>query len=740
MPLTDPQAILDRNARRRRRMARWLVVSNVVIALLLTLMVWQVLSASHRSYQEQAANVSARLAAIAKLNVESEIGRIDGVIRATASELERLLEAGTGVPDGVLNAVLKSRFDLLSDIEAFRLADEQGNVRWGTALPPGRPVQVADRDYFRLAQASDGATIVAGPVKSRVSGNWVIAFVRPLRLQERFAGILYVSVGVEHFRTMFQRYDLKPLDAVSLRKDDLALVSRLSPGSPAQGLVGDKTVSQELKAHLATNSRQGTFVSRAIDGEVRTTSFRALDEWPFVVYAGVSNERFMTPWRNHAWTVIALAGLVWLLGVLATWLVFRADGQKDRAMRALAEQGQRIRALLRVAADGIHITDGKGRLVEMSDSFAEMLRSTREQLLGRHISTWDARQSEAAINAWLGKIKDGHRQRVDVQHRRDDGELIEVELNMSVTQIAGQLLVFSSGRDVTQIRRLVREQSAMLDSDLVGVVRIADRKITWHNRAVERIFGYGPGELDGQPMRTLYTDDASFEALGREVYAVLATQPQYRSQVRMRRKNGDPVWVDFGAARLSETEIFVMAVDITIMKEAHDALSHAAFHDALTQLPNRALLYDRIEQALAVAAREYRKVAIGYLDLDGFKAVNDHHGHDAGDLLLQQIARRLQDGVRPSDTVARIGGDEFVVLLTSLEDDEWKAVFDRLIAAIEQPVQLSSGKVVTVGATIGVALSAPKDQISAYQLVERADHVMLQGKRGTKGHVIVSPH
>jgi len=81
-----------------------------------------------------------------------------------------------------------------------------------------------------------------------------------------------------------------------------------------------------------------------------------------------------------------------------------------------------------------------------------------------------------------------------------------------------------------------------------------------------------------------------------------------------------------------------------------------------------------------------------------------------------------------------------VVLLTSLEDDEWKAVFDRLIAAIEQPVQLSSGKVVTVGATIGVALSAPKDQISAYQLVERADHVMLQGKRGTKGHVIVSPH
>ena len=740
MPLTDPQAFVERSARRRRRLAAWLIFANVVIALLLTVMVWQVLSASRRSYEEQARDVTSGLAAVAKLNIESEMGRIDAVIRSTASELERLLATSTSPPDQVFNEVLQSRFQLLKDIEAFRVADEQGNVRWGTALAPGKPVQVADRDYFQRARIDDTATIVAGPLKSRVSGHWVVAFVRALRLNGRFAGILYVSVNVEHFRGLFQRYDLEPLDAVSLRREDLALVARFSPGSSAQGAIGDKSVSRELMTHLVADTRQGTFVSNvAIDGELRTTSYRALDGWPFVVYAGVSNERFLRPWRDQAWTVVLLAGLIGLLGVAVTWAVFRADGRKDEAIRAFAEQSQRIRALLRISADGIHIIDRRGHLVELSDSFAEMLKSTRETLLGRHISSWDAGQTEATVAAWLAKVKDGDRQRVDVQHKRDDGEVIDVELNLSVTEIAGELLVFASGRDVTQIRRLLSEQSAMLDTDLAGIVRIKNRAITWHNRAVERIFGYGPGELDGQPMKVLYHDADSYEAFGREIYTVLATQPQYRSQVHMRRKNGDSVWIDFGAVRLSDTEIFVMAVDVTVMKKAHDELSHAAFHDALTQLPNRTLLNDRIDQALAVAEREQREVAVGYLDLDGFKAINDLHGHDAGDQLLRQIASRLQSGVRPADTVARIGGDEFVVLLTALVKDEWQPVFERLVVAIEQPFQLASGRIVAVGATIGVALSTPNVSTTAYELVERADHAMLNGKRSAKGKVLVSP-
>ncbi|MFG6487831.1 diguanylate cyclase domain-containing protein [Roseateles sp. BYS78W] len=733
MPLTDSRTLIERSARARRQVAVWLVLANTAIAVLLISMVWQMLSASRRSYEGQARDVATGLAAVAKLDVESEINRIDAVVQATAAEIERLLASG-GASDALLNDVLLSRYRLLADIEYFRLTDERGEVRWGTALPAGAPAQVADRDYFEQARAARvSRTLVAGPLRSRVSGNWVIAFVRPLQRGGHFAGVLYVSVSTDHFRRLFSRYRLEALDSISLRRDDMQLVARVSPGSAAQGEVGDTVVSAGLLSNVKANPREGSLSTRvAIDGEVRTTTYLALDTWPFIVYAGVSDRRFMQPWRAQVWMVVSLATLVWLLGAIATWSVYRADKRRHRAMRALAEQSERVRALLRIAADGIHIVDRGGRLVEMSDSFAEMLKSTREKLLRRQVSDWDANQDDAAIMAWLDKVKDGDRQRVDVQHRRDDGQVIDVDLHMSVADIGGELLVFATGRDVTQERRRLKEQSAMLESDLIGIARLSNRVITWHNRAVARIFDYGPGELDGQPVRLLYCDDESYQAMGRDGYAALEAQSQYRTQLRMRRRNGDVVWVDFGAASLSETEIFVMLVDITAMKTAHEELAHAAFHDALTQLPNRTLLYDRIEQALAVAAREQRQVALGYLDLDGFKAVNDTYGHDAGDQLLAEVARRLLAGVRPADTVARIGGDEFVVLLTALEPGGWDAIFQRLCAAIEQPIRLASGTVVSVGATLGVAVSRAGEPVTADELVERADHAMLRGKRGVR--------
>ncbi|WP_431103201.1 diguanylate cyclase domain-containing protein [Roseateles noduli] len=737
MPLSDPQHLVDGAVRRRRRMTAWLIGANLTVALVLGALVAHVLLTSHRAYAAQARDVSEGLAAVAQLNVAAEMGRVDAVLRATAGEMERLLEAPGGASDAVLNEVLNARFGLLFGIEALRASDASGQVRWGTRLPAEAPAWITDRDFFiRARDLSKPLTQVTGPLVSRVSGNWVIGFGRPLVVRNRFAGVLYVTVGVDHFRHLFERYDLAPLDAMTLRRDDLRLVARMAPGSPAQGGIGETLVSDELRAMQAAQPRQGTFVSTVtIDGQNRTTAYRALDDWPFVVYAGVNNERFFKPWRQQAWTVASLAVLAWLLVALAAWQVHRVTRRQDRAMQALADQGKRIQALMRVSADGIHIVDRQGRLVEFSDAFAEMLKSTRASLLGRHVSSWDANQDEAAITRWLAGVKAGDRQRVDVQHRRDDGEVIDVELQLSVAEIGGELLVFSSGRDVTQQRRLLREQAAMLESDLVGMARISRRRITWRNRAVERLLGYGPGELQGVSARVFYWDDEQFEEVGRQVYAAMVERGYYRSQIRMRSKSGEAVWVDFGAVPLSDTEIFAMAVDITAMKAAHEDLAHAAFHDALTQLPNRVLLYDRIEQALALARRERQQVAVCYLDLDGFKAVNDAQGHDAGDQLLQTVAARLTAGIRPLDTVARLGGDEFVLVLTCIEDGGWRTVLARVVDAIGEPIVLSSGAKVAVGVTAGVAVFSPDDTVGAHELIERADHEMLRGKRDGKGRV-----
>ena len=661
-----------------------MVGANACVAGLLAILVWHFLASSYRTYQEQAANVADGLAAVAQLNVESEFDRVNAVISATASELERMtIESGV-VSDEKLNAVLNARFKLLKGIEAFRLTDAAGLVRWGTELPAGPPVDVSDRDYYIEAQRpSEPVTRVAGPLKSRVSGHWVLAFVRPLQAKGKFAGIVYVSIDVGHFRRTFERYDLEPMDAVTIRRDDYRLVARHSPTSAVQGEPGDVSVSPELRQALMSNPREGRFVSRtSIDGQERTTAYRALDAWPFVVLAGVNNTRFFQPWRDEAWNVAALGALAWLLVLAATAMLHRANQREVGVTQTLADQGKRIQALLRTAGDGIHIMDGSGHLVEMSDSFAEMLGSSRDKLLGRHIATWDCNQSEEAINAWLARIKPGDRQRVDVQHRRDDGQVIDVELQLSICDIAGKLFVFASSRDVTNERRLVREQAAMLNSDLVGMTKIENRTICWRNRAAERILGYDDGELQGQPARVVYWDDEDYERVGREGYQALREGRYYRAQIRMRRKSGELVWIDFGAVPLSDTQTFAMLVDITAMKQAHESMVHAAFHDALTQLPNRLLLHDRISQALAAARREGGKVAVCYLDLDGFKAVNDQHGHAAGDELLKAIASRLEAAVRPTDTVSRLGGDEFVLVLASVTDGDWMAILERVLKAV----------------------------------------------------------
>ena len=161
---------------------------------------------------------------------------------------------------------------------------------------------------------------------------------------------------------------------------------------------------ESVKAHPAS----GSFISKVIvDGIERTTAYRAVEGWPLVVYAGISNVRYFKPWVREAWTISCLATLAWGLVAMAIYLVFRASSRESVAMHALAGQTRRTHALLRIAGDGIHIMDHRGHLVEMSDSFAEMLHSSRELLLGRHISRWDVNQDEAKINTWLAKVKDG---------------------------------------------------------------------------------------------------------------------------------------------------------------------------------------------------------------------------------------------------------------------------------------------------------------------------------------------
>jgi diguanylate cyclase (GGDEF)-like protein len=173
------------------------------------------------------------------------------------------------------------------------------------------------------------------------------------------------------------------------------------------------------------------------------------------------------------------------------------------------------------------------------------------------------------------------------------------------------------------------------------------------------------------------------------------------------------------------------------LRASEEAQRRLALHDTLTGLPNRRLLTDRIEQAIALSRRHRESFAVMLVDLDRFKQVNDQYGHHAGDRLLQHVARRLQGEVRDSDTVARLGGDEFAVLLLDISDTDARAVGEVLVEVLHAPFLLD-GPVASIGGSVGVAMF-PRDGDDYQTLMQHADDAMYLAKRSRTGVALYDP-
>lgn len=301
-----------------------------------------------------------------------------------------------------------------------------------------------------------------------------------------------------------------------------------------------------------------------------------------------------------------------------------------------------------------------------------------------------------------------------------------------------------------QLLILLREQKAMLENDLVGIVRVQDRTIIWANPAFERMLGYDLGELAGTSTRRNYVNEEAYNELGSAAYPILQQGGVYRAQLEHVRKDGQIIWVDASGAMLDfETGQSLWGfIEITQQKLAEEKIQNFAFYDALTQLPNRRLLNDRLVQSMSVSKRSGAYVALMYIDLDNFKPLNDLHGHTAGDLLLVEVAIRLKSCVREMDTVSRFGGDEFVVMLSELDTnktkskDEANRIAEKIRSTLSEPYTINVSHEVghdfTVEhictASIGVVLFVDHE-ISQIDVLNRADEAMYQAKEAGRNQI-----
>jgi diguanylate cyclase (GGDEF)-like protein len=201
------------------------------------------------------------------------------------------------------------------------------------------------------------------------------------------------------------------------------------------------------------------------------------------------------------------------------------------------------------------------------------------------------------------------------------------------------------------------------------------------------------------------------------------------------------IWVHSAASLVRDEDgtpefVIVMLDDVTARKQAEQELSHRALHDPLTGVPNRDLLYDRLQMALARMPRQEAATAVLFLDLDRFKDVNDTFGHDAGDRLLVAVARRLEGTVRPSDTVSRFGGDEFVILCEDITGDDGAVTAAwRVLQSLARPFVIDEGEIY-VEASVGVAIALGQRQ-RPERLIRDADAAMYRAKQLGRGRVVL---
>jgi diguanylate cyclase (GGDEF)-like protein/PAS domain S-box-containing protein len=262
--------------------------------------------------------------------------------------------------------------------------------------------------------------------------------------------------------------------------------------------------------------------------------------------------------------------------------------------------------------------------------------------------------------------------------------------------------------------------------------------LIYANPAFAAMHGSTPSQIEGMHVSTFVqlTPEIRVQRERDQAAGINGTRHEFTAQLSGGRSK--TVQVTVTALRDDQnTKIgqVVCVLDVTERKVLEEQLKAAAWQDSLTGLPNRRLLCDRLDEALEVANRSRRALAVLFLDLDDFKAVNDVHGHDAGDQLLQRVAGRLEECVRAGDTVARLGGDEFVIMLPDPgTDPQLHATADRIMKRVAEPYVLDR---VTVGitASIGMALV---DMGSARDVLHAADGAMYQAKQAGPGRIVTA--
>lgn len=616
-------------------------------------------------------------------------------------------------------------------------------VATSNADTPGSPVgtNFAERDYFRMNRAGKPGMQYAVGKTTHIAG---IYFTSPVIVDGHFMGAVVAKIDVSSLSFLINKTDAFVTDengVVILAHDKTMEMTRLEGGAisamPEQ-LKTDRYRRSTFEKLLIEPWDKGEFpVLQRIQEEntPHVLMVESAPEYRLKVYVESHVPEIETLQKDSYWFafLLGLAGTVLIL--IDNGVVLYLRGIK-RSQALLQEQKSRLEAFLQAANEGIHVMGPDGHVTMANDSFCRMTGYTREEMLGMHISQWEANFTEDEIKANIARLLEQGTLTFETQRRHKDGQLLDVEVSAVAVEINGQKLIYCAERDISERKRIEEELSlaalVLKNSSDGMVVTDADNRIIAVNPAFSKITGFSLEEVKGKNPK-IFNSGKHDRAFFQELWGSLLSKGFWQGEIWDKRKNGDihAKWLSINTVLDKNGAIYryvAIFSDITERKQSEKLIWKQANFDILTELPNRRMFIEQLQMAVIKSARSKLPLALLLIDLDQFKEVNDTLGHAVGDSLLKEAARRIRSCVRNSDTVARLGGDEFVVILTELPDVKHvEDIAQKFINSLAESFDLG-GEVVYISASVGITLF-PDDVDNIEDLMKNADQAMYEAKK-----------
>ncbi len=632
-------------------------------------------------------------------------------------------------------------------IVQFTLIGADGYVKATTIPIQGPPLYLGDGEHFLKVKALDNDSLyVATAVLGKMIGKWAILMARPLRAADgSFAGVIVGAIDSNAIGDFYDTVRLGNSGNVLLRNsDNTILTARGFAAAP----VGTKVISPALKAALERSPVGHVWGGGTFDGVNRLVAYRRSSSLPLLFAAGMSEDDILAVYRHNRniYLIILVAFTIVIAG--AAYLDIRRRLKIAQTQRELEEVATRFKSAIENISQGMSMFDADHRLVAYNAKYLQLLNLSPDQvrlgcsfreLLGLRHTTGSLREN---VDAYVEKITSaiGRGEQIAVTANLPDGRIIRV-VNCPKAD-GGWVATHDDITDQERAELEIANVRNFLDTVIQSmpapvVIRdVETRRFLLVNRAYESLVGIPREQLLGTTVFEHFPEDIA-ERLNRDdEEAIDAKDRVVTDEYPLDTKiNGRRIVTTTRIVVRDNNQrpqyLIAIVDDVTDRKRSEAKIERLAHYDGLTNLANRNLFREQIEESLARQRRLGTEFAVFLLDLDKFKAVNDRLGHQAGDTLLCEVAARLKAAIREVDIAARIGGDEFALIVMPGRDslkDGAETLAARLVNVISAPYDIEGQKVV-IGCSIGVAL-APSHGERSDELLRNADLALYKSKHG----------